>query len=236
MHLAPSSVARRHLQGTLRVTDLHQQRNIQRGNNAATLVNRLQVLVGSGQQQATRGAPLLLQKARHRFIHLLHPHRSRQLARKPVQAPRHALAARRLTGLGAQPGGELADDQRDHEHHGKSEQVRGVADLEGEARRHEQKIEQGHTQHRRQDRRPTPGHQGHHHHGQQEEHHRVGQIEMGAERQQARHHHPAGQHRQPIAPARGALAVFSQQDGRQHGDSRRGRPGKGSREIVAPLP
>ena len=72
------------------------------------------------------------------------------------RAPRtRCFALRARPGLVLQPGGQLPDHQRHHQHHGEGQQVLHVADGEGEARRHEEEVEQRHAEERGQHRRPA---------------------------------------------------------------------------------
>ena len=184
------------------------------------------------------GEPLVLVRNQHGHVrpeglrddasggvdHLLGLQQARQIAREFVERARALLAVRRDSRLITQAGGHLADDERNRQHHGEGQQVLHIAHREGKPRRHEEEIEGGDADERRQDRRAAPELHGDQHHGQQEQHHDVGEVEVRQQGSAASVVNDTGGH----GPQRKAASAAppSSRDGRRSATSQAPRRGR----------
>ena len=140
-----------------------------------------------------------VEKAVGDFRDLFQHQRSGKLARHLRQRPGMARRERRFVGTRTQTRGESAGDDRYHQHHGESHEILAVVDHEGEARRHEEEVEQPDTEKRRQQCRPQAEQDGDQQDCEQEKHHDVREIEMAEQGRRGHRGGCAGQRAQKIA-------------------------------------
>ncbi len=138
---------------------------------------RLQPVVVVGQQESGFGTQFGHDEAFADFGNLLGHQRRRKITRHFIERADALFPPRRYLGLVFRAGRQLAGDQANDQHDGKSHQVLHVADREGKAGRNEEKVENGNRQERGQHARAATVAHADQDHRQQKDHDDVGQFE-----------------------------------------------------------